>query len=221
MSGENPTPTVPKPPKPQLSAHLGGDPTKDAAAARKLHQGVLAGAVYAKMLLPQLRTMLPPALVESSLPYVQDMIDRFAPRDPLEEMLVLQAIVTHIRALHLAGMAAEQRGLDSIRTCNEYADRACNTLRRLTMALAEMRRPPRSDSFTAIKQTNIAGQQVVLNGGPAQTENSTNEQEPTHAEQSHATQPPSLSPDRGWTDRLAGLGAPGQAMGAVDRAADS
>ena len=66
--------------------------------------------------------------------------------------------------------------LKSIRTIHEYADRASNTFRRLMLILAEYRKPPRvGDSFTAIGQANIAGQQVVVNGGQ-ENGNATNEQ---------------------------------------------
>jgi hypothetical protein len=99
-----------------------------------------------------------------------------APRDALEEMLIIQAIVTHARALHLNHLATRQERPITVRTVNEYADRASNTYRRLMLALAEYRRPPRpAANFTAIGQANVAQQQVVVNhenpqGGKAANE---------------------------------------------------
>jgi hypothetical protein len=78
-------------------------------------------------------------------------------------MLVVQLVLTHARVLHLSDLANRQQGMEQIRTVHEYTDRASNTFRRLMLTLAEYRRPPSATSFTAIRQANIANQQVVQN----------------------------------------------------------
>ena len=72
-----------------------------------------------------------------------------------------------------------QDDLDALTQINDSADKASNTFRRLMLALAEYRRPPRAgDTFSAIQQANIAGQQVVQNckSEKSKSENPTNEQ---------------------------------------------
>jgi hypothetical protein len=83
--------------------------------------------------------MLPEPLAQSSMLYVDDLIERMAPRDPAEEMLVVQLVLTHARVLYLTDVANRQERLESIRTVHEYADRASNTYRRLMLALADYR----------------------------------------------------------------------------------
>lgn len=96
------------------------------------------------------------SLDKSAVTYADDLIQRMAPRDPLEEMLVVQALMAHARVLHLTDLANRQTDLDSIRIMNEYAYKASNTFRRLMLALPEYRRSPRSGhTFTAIKHANI------------------------------------------------------------------
>lgn len=87
----------------------------------------------------------------------------FSTRDPLEEMLVVQALWTHTRLARLSSIANQQTTPNHIKVVHDACDRAGNTLRRQMLALAEYRRPPRTDAFMAIKQANVAQQQVVQN----------------------------------------------------------
>ena len=83
------------------------------------------------------------------------------------------------------------------------------------LALAEYRRPRRGgDTFTAIRQANIAGQQVVQNGEIRASENATNEQGAAEAAKA-------LPADPGGAGVLAGLGCPRDAVGAGHRAEDA
>jgi hypothetical protein len=156
---------------------LEGDPNTDAKAARAFHGRSIAGMVYTNALAQRIGRLLPKPMPQSAMLYVDDLIERMAPRDPAEEMLVIQLVLTHARVLHLTHLANMQERPESIRTVHEYADRASNTCRRLMLALAEYRRPARTgDSFTAIKQANIAGQQVIQNHENLPAGNATNEQ---------------------------------------------
>jgi hypothetical protein len=102
-------------------------------------------------------------------PYAQDLIARFGPRDPIEEMMVSQMVVTHGRLLQLTSMAVNQTNLKWAQLMNDAADRASNTFRRLVLALADYRNPRRGNSFTAIGQANIAQQQIVNPPVPTQS----------------------------------------------------
>ncbi len=155
-----------------------GHPSTDKAAARKLYGTGLGGMVFGDGVQHRLgRICKGLNLNEGSINFIEDMLERMAPRDPLEELLVIQAALAYARVLHLTELANQQQSLESIRTINEYADRASNTYRRLMLGLAEYRRPPRGgDSFTAIRQANIAGQQLIQNRVEQTNDRATSEQ---------------------------------------------
>jgi hypothetical protein len=94
----------------------------------------------------------------------QDLILRFKPKDPIEEMLIAQMIWVHARVAKLVTRATAQSNIKWYALMGEQCDRATNLFRRQMLALAEYRRP-RGRSFTAIRQANIAGQQVVNSRG--------------------------------------------------------
>lgn len=196
---------------------LPGHPSTNKAAARKLYGAGLGGMVFGSAVHQRLGQLCSGAdLNDGSCNFIEDLLERMAPRDPMEELLVVQAAMAYARVLHLTELANQQESLESIRTVHEYADRASNTYRRLMLALAEYRRPPRvGDSFTAIRQANIAGQQVVQNGEVQGKRNATNEQG------SGAREPPQTLPtDPRGAGVPAGRGVPHQAVGAVHRAED-
>lgn len=211
---------------------LGGNPDTDPVAARQLHTSAIAGGVYGRALRRRIAGVFDGMnLDQSAMVYIDDLIERMAPRDPLEEMLVVQALMAHARVLHLTDYANQQDRLEAVRIANEYADRASNTYRRLMLALAEYRKPPRTgDSFTAIRQANIAGQQVVTNGETPPSTNATNEQgcspadqtphEPHEPHQSR-TPPPVLHAEPAGSGFPASVGPAREALGAVHRAKDA
>lgn len=137
-------------------------PSKEELAAmlRKLdYSASVTGAVFGS----DLRKVVGNEGAAAALagPYAQDLIERFGPRDPVEEMMVSQMVVTHGRLLQLTSMAVNQTNLKWAQLMNDAADRASNTFRRLVLALADYRNPRRGNSFTAIGQQNVAGQQIV------------------------------------------------------------
>ena len=138
-------------------------------------------------------------------------------------MLVVQALMAHARVLHLTNPANRQESFQGLRIVNEYADRASNTYRRLMLALAEYRKPPRGgDSFTAIKQANIAQQQVVMNGETSRAGNATNEQgDGPDARRRHEPReaPQALPAEPRGAGILAGIGPAREAVGAPPRPA--
>jgi len=195
---------------------LPGNPGTDKRAARKLHGPGFAGMVYGNAVQRRMSVLAGGFNVaDSGCNYVEDVLERMGPQDPLEEMLIQQAVLAHARVLHLTEYANRQERLEAVKVAHEYADRASNTYRRHMLALAEYRRPPRpGDSFTAIRQANIAGQQVVQNGEIRASGNATNEQgsEPARA-------PQALPAEPGGAGIFAGLCTPREAVGAIHGAA--
>lgn len=153
-----------------------GDPNTDVVAARHVHTQAVAGIVYSNSLMREVGKLLGGMDAhQSATLYAADLIDRMKPRDPAEEMLVVQMVLAHVRVLHLTNLATKQTQVKQLEVLNGYADKASNTYRRLMMAIHEYRRPPKSSlAVTSIGQTNIAGQQVVLHGDSER--NATNEQ---------------------------------------------
>lgn len=103
--------------------------------------------------------------------HVKSVLQSMQCRDPMEDMLVQQALWTHARVAKLTILAKDQTQLYEIRILHEACNKASNTYRRLMLALAEKRRPKRSDAFVAIKQANLAQQQVVQNSDVSSTQN--------------------------------------------------
>jgi hypothetical protein len=156
--------------------------------------------------------------------YAQAVIADMAPRDAAEEMLIAQLLFAHARVMRLTALANQQIGLESLRVVHEYADRASNTYRRLMLALAEYRRPPHTgDTFAMVKQTNIAGQQVIQNHENSTT-NATNEQGskpiPGDARSTPAS-PPALPADTGGIGFPAFIRPARETVDAVHRSPDT
>ncbi len=202
----------------ELQEVLEGRSEHSRGTRKKLHQ-MIAGAVYADQLAADPKILTDPigSLARGcSIDYAAELIAQLDPRDPLEEMLVMQALWAHGRTAHLSVLATRQTDLEALRIINQAADKSTNTFRRLMVALAEYRRPPRAgDSFTAIKQANIARQQIVHNSESreSQTENMTNEQGFINDEAMQAEPSKALPADAGGV----GLTSPvGQSHEAVD-----
>src|SRR5271154_4008879 len=56
--------------------------------------------------------------------FIRDLLEMMKPRDPFEEMLVLQAAWTHARLARLSTLATHEYNPDAIRIKNEACDRA-------------------------------------------------------------------------------------------------
>jgi hypothetical protein len=147
-------------------------PKLDVAVIRTIHGTAAPASIYGVAL----SSVFGDSRIDEMTAYARDVIARIAPQDPAEEMLAAQMLFAHARVTRLTELANRQTDVEGIRVVNEYADRASNTFRRLMLALAEYRRPPRSgDVFAVVKQANIAGQQVIQSHEKT-TEKSTNEQ---------------------------------------------
>jgi hypothetical protein len=146
--------------------------TAEERRVRAMLGRTLPGVVYGMAL----KSTFGQEIESNGIGFALDAIERMAPRDPIEEMLIAQILFAHARVVRLTSLANEQTAIDSIRVINEYADRASNTSRRLMLALAEYRRPAMpGGNLSVVQQTNIAGQQVFQNHELTPT-NATNEQ---------------------------------------------
>ena len=198
-----------------VKCSLEGDPSTDPDTAADVHMRALGAATYCHALVPHLGKLLEGINIPVSAHQLMDWLMReMAPRDALEEMLCVQALLAHVRVLHLTKLSSSQTEIKSVQIVNEYADRASNTFRRLMLALAEYRKPPRAgDSFTAIKQANIANQQVIQNGKTRS--NTTNEQGLP------AASAPALPADSGGAGLPELIGTAEQTVGAAHRSSTS
>jgi hypothetical protein len=97
-----------------------------------MHNANLAVTVYRH----QLKLCMPDPESLSTVEYVGNALAEMKPRDPLEQMLMVQALWAHARVARLSLVANQQTGLQQIRTINDAADRASNTFRRPMLALA-------------------------------------------------------------------------------------
>jgi hypothetical protein len=134
---------------------------KQRADVYAMHTHIVGRHVYGQMLGEYCKSE---DLDGTAVRYITDLIDSVKPRDAIEQMLVMQALWTHTRLGRLSILANQQTGTNNLKVVNEAADRAANTFRRQMLALAEYREPRKGDTFMAIKQANMAQQQVVQNG---------------------------------------------------------
>lgn len=208
---------------PNSTTELVPNPAYEKVLTRVIHSEFVPGAVYQHALTP----ILGKEKKSRSSDHARDVIERMVPRDPVEEMLIAQLLFAHARVMRLTDMANQQTGLDAIRVIHDYADRASNTYRRLMLALIEYRRPPRAagsgDSFTVVKQANIANQQVIQNH-EISNKGATNEQGCRCGElraSSNRAGQSSLRADTGGAGVAPGVSAEGQAVEISHRAKDT
>ncbi len=124
---------------------------------QRLHGDLVGGDIYRILLKAVFSSEV---FEEGAIFYARDLVKKMKPRDPLEGMLIQQALWTHTRLAKLSALAVSQTSLEAYRVLNEACDRASNTFRRLMLALAEYRQPGRPSPLS-IQQANLANQQVV------------------------------------------------------------
>jgi hypothetical protein len=146
--------------------------------------------------------------------FVAGIKESVQPRDAIEEMLLMQMAWTHARLARLSGIAHQQTATSNVRIVNDACDRAASTFRRQMLALAEYRRPARTDAFTVVKQLNAAQQQLVHN---AQAENTA---KPVASNELGSSTPAALPPHAEGSDLAARVGPPKQAVGVEYRTQD-
>jgi hypothetical protein len=116
-------------------------------------------------------------LGEFGVDHIQQAVQRMAPRDPLEEALVVQFVLSHARVMKLSAYLASETDLLKLTAAQELCDRASNTCRRLMLALAEYRKQSRPGvPAVQIGSANIAERQVVVQSVSPPAGKLTNEQ---------------------------------------------
>lgn len=138
-------------------------------------------------------------LAQTALGHQLNTLRRIKPQDPMEEMLIGQAMTAHGRVMYLTRIMLDSDEIEVIQRMSEAADRAANTFRRQMLALREYRRPTKTVQF--VRQNNVANQQVVSNSF-SETENATNEQ---GFDQANGQETPALPSDARRADPLTGI----------------
>lgn len=145
--------------------------------------------------------------------FIASIRESVQPRDAIEEMLVVQMAWTHARLARLSSIANNQEQRRNVLIVHDACDRTANTFRRQMLTLADYRRPAQPNNFMAIRQANVANQQVVQNvespNGP--DEKASNEQ---------GSAPAALPSIAERIEHPAGNGAEKQAVAAEHRPQD-
>ena len=158
----------------EFTVNVYGDPRTSGSARRQVHVETPVGAVYREQIGRAFRDPSD-TFQDTAVEYAAEMLRRMNCRDALEEMLVGQALLTHARLLRLTQRAARAKSYDEVQKMSHACDLASNTYRRLMLGLSDYRRPASTSSFTAVRQANIAGQQLIQNSEISGRQKATNE----------------------------------------------
>jgi hypothetical protein len=196
----------------RLTVGLPPDPAKQRQTVKDTYINVIGASVFAVQ-----NRYITDVQGTAARTFMAAMCESVQPRDAVEEMLLVQMVWTHARLGNLTVLANQQTTASNVRIVHDACDKAANTFRRMMLALADYRRPPQVAGFVAVRQANIANQQVVQNV-ENQNQNSDFRKPLTSNEQGSAA--PALSPIGDRIDGPAGSGAAKQAMAAQHRPAD-
>jgi hypothetical protein len=121
-----------------------------------------ADALLAESIEPLLDLGLPAdsKLTEKLRPLARELLSELDPKDTAERMLAVQMVAVFSRSMYLARAANAQKNTKWFSLYSGECDRAMTQFRRQVQTLKDLRRPRRS--FTAIRNANIAGQQIVV-----------------------------------------------------------
>jgi hypothetical protein len=100
-------------------------------------------------------------------PLARELLEQLAPADAAERMLSVQMIAAFSRSIFLARLANVQTHPKWFALYSRECNSAMTMFRRQLQTLTDLRRPRRT-TFNAIRQANIAGQQIVVNDPVAQ-----------------------------------------------------
>ena len=93
----------------------------------------------------------------------REFLERIGPRDALEQILAEQILWMHGTMAMLSHFAALQSARKNMKVLHEARDRLSEACRKHILAFQQYRHP-RQTSFTAVRQANIAQQQIVASG---------------------------------------------------------
>ena len=92
--------------------------------------------------------------------HLGDIAAQLKARDPVEEMLIQQMVLTHARVVRLSAQSLNEQNESWRELLSGEYERAANLFRRQMLAFHEYRQPTRG-TFVAVRHANIAAQQVV------------------------------------------------------------
>ncbi len=189
----------------------------DPVAQRVAVKDVFLKVAGANVLAAQMHPFVSAAAGQNDLWVAEVFIDAIResvqPRNAIEEMLLVQMAWTHARLARLSAIAHNQERRGNVQVVHSACDRAANTFRRQMLTLAEYRRPAQPNNFLAIKQANVAHQQVVQN---VEDQNLRNE----IASNEQGSAPPALPSIAAGIGIPASNGAEKQAVAAKHRTQD-
>jgi hypothetical protein len=191
---------------------LPADPAEERRVVRDAFVNIVGAHVFSEQMYGLVRENDAKVALKTAEQFIQAIRDSVLPRDAIEEMLVVQMAWTHARLAKLSAIANNQEQRRNMQAVHDACDHAANTFRRQMLTLAEYRRPALPGNFMAIKQANIAHQQVVQNVENPQNEIASNEQGSARA---------ALPPVVEGIELPAGNGAEKQAVAAEHRPQDN
>jgi hypothetical protein len=175
----------------------------------------VADDVIAQSLEPLLELGLPKdsKLTDKIRPLARELLIELSPQDAAERMLAVQMIASFSRSMFLSRNANLQKHPKWFSLYSAECSRAMTLFRRQVQTFTDLRRPRRT-TFNAIRQANIANQQIVVNDQastpapqPLESQPSTNTLQPTtpNAQPLEAEKAsPVLPPQRNRSGRPAG-----------------
>lgn len=193
----------------QAGFKLSGDQFTNDAGRADLHGYGLTGSAYFKQIAKVAQSTMGSdgslGVICTALDHVKQSMNAMKCRDPLEQTLVAQALLTHSRIVHLSNMACAATDPSAIEMLNDACDKASNTYRRQMLALQAYRQP--KQPHLAINQANIAHQQLVQNAAGGE-KNMTNEQgwQDEQPDTTHQKPPPLLAESGGAEVPASGRG---------------
>jgi hypothetical protein len=199
--------------KGRRSITLPADPAEQRLAVKDTYINVMGASVFGA----QTRAYVSDDSGRVAETFIAAIRESVRPGDAIEEMLVVQMAWLHARVAKLSLLAMDQTQTNNVRVVNDACDRAANTFRRMMLALAAYRRPPQAAGFVAIRQANVANQQVVQN---VDSQNPSPDFRKTVASNEQGSAPAALPPVAEGIELPAGDGAAKQAVAAQHRPQD-
>jgi hypothetical protein len=142
---------------------LPADSAAQRGAINKAFTTTAGASVFARQMHPFINADNPENECWIAGQFIEAICESVQPRDVIEKMLVVQMVWTHARLARLSSIAHDQEHRENVQVVHDACDKAANTFRRQMLTLAEYRRPAQPSSFVAIRQANLANQQVVQN----------------------------------------------------------
>jgi hypothetical protein len=176
---------------------------------RWVHESQLDAIIYARLL----RAQNSGSAAETAFDFVEQHLERLAPRDPLERMLAVQLLWQHVRIATLCVQETQARDPKEAAAIRANIEQAMNTFRRQVQSLRELQ-SPRSLNLIRGGQVNVGDGQVVTNNQLNAERNSENELGFDHGDE---TEVPALA---GGADSAPAVDRPRQALDAVHGAQD-